>query len=88
MVWRVTLPDQSPVNITYDSSSILHAVNNLNYFIDASLIRFQSDAYVESTLMIVLQSNISADQTKLECVISNLGNDSVVVSVNSSGIIQ
>ena len=88
LVWRVTLPNQSPLNITYDSSSVLYAVNNLNHFIDASLIRFDSDEYVESTLRIILQSNISADQTKLECIVNNLGNDSVSVSVNSSGMIQ
>ena len=88
LVWRVTLPNQSPLNITYDSSSVLHAVNSLNHFINVSLIRFESDEYVESTLAIVLQSNISADQTKLECIIHNLGNDSISLSVNSSGMIQ
>ncbi len=74
-----------PINITYDNTSTLDDVNNLNSFITTSLDQYRNDEYAESTLQLTLQANVPTNQTKLECTIGNIGNDSVFKFVNSSG---
>lgn len=85
LTWRVILPGHIPINITYDNTSDNNSVDNLNSVIITSLTEYISNEYIESTLILTLQANVSTNQTKLDCLIKGLGNESAVVFVNSSG---
>ncbi len=86
LIWRVTLPGRIPINITYDSTSTLNDVDNLKSFISTSLDSLISDEYIESTLWVIVQVDIPANQTELECITGDLGIDSVSIFVNASGM--
>lgn len=85
LTWLVKFPGQPPMNITYDISSSLRNIDILNSAISTSLERFESDKYIESTLEVMLRANLPTNQTKIDCTINDLGNDSVLVNVNSTG---
>ena len=82
--WRVTLPGQMPVNVTYDATSSMSA-DHLNKYITTELTAFESDVYAGSLLLLTLQADSDANQTIVECLIVDLANDSLNVYVNSSG---
>ena len=46
-----------------------------------------NDKYVESSLNITVVPDVSINQTKIECLIDQLGYDTVNVPVNISGIL-
>ena len=81
LTWRVTIPEQMPVNITY--SDMTDSVTNLTSYISTSVTGFQSDQYIHSYLEITVQPNISS-QIMLECFIADLGNDTSIVFINAS----
>ena len=81
LTWHIVVPGQIPINITYTNIS---ARNNLDVYIASSVTAFQNDEFIHSTLEITVYPNISTDQIVLACSIDDLGNDSIVVHVNSS----
>ena len=81
----MTLPGQAPINITYHDSSNLNSVNDFDDFITTRLEQYTSDEYIESTLNMTVVANVLMNQTQLECLIEDLGNDSVHVLVKKSG---
>ena len=83
LTWRVTLPGQMPINITY--SNITNDLTNLNMYTTTSLTEFQDDKYVHSTLEITVHLDIPRDFITLECLIGDLGNDTVSTRANISG---
>ena len=87
LIWRVTLPDQEPVNVTYDHKSRRDESHSLNTFINTTLANFVADEYIESILYMTVVADIPINQTKLECLIGHLGNDTIYVPVNISGIV-
>ena len=76
-----------PTNITYDNSS--EANNELKLhpfeFITTVLTEYRSDEYIASTLTLLVQANVSTHQASIDCFIRGLANDSVDVTINSSG---
>ena len=46
-----------------------------------------NDKYVESSLNITVVANVPINQTKIECIIDQLGYDTLYVPVNISGIL-
>ncbi len=85
LTWRVTLPaGQIPINITYYSMTALDNSTSLNSYITTSLTGFRSDEFIHSTLEVSLQPGIPTDQIILECSIDDLGNDTIIVRINSS----
>ena len=87
LIWRVTVPDLEPINITYNHTSKRDESNTLNTFISTTLTNFREDEYIESILYITVVADVPINQTKLECLIGHLGNDTVYVPVNISGIV-
>ncbi len=87
LLWRVTLPSPGsmPISITYDDTSRLNDVDNLNSFIRTSLLALESEEYISSTLDLELQADISINLTIVDCIFSGIVNDSITVLVNSSG---
>lgn len=85
LTWRITLPGQVPRNITYYDNTSDNSVDSLNSLTSTLLAEYIGNEYVESTLILTLQANISANQTVLWCGIGDLGYDSIVVTTNSSG---
>ncbi len=72
-----------PINITFSNTT--DRFDRLPNFFHTSLTGFMSEEYIESILQLTLQAGIPANQTKLECIIEGLGNDSIQIFVNSSG---
>ena len=85
-MWRVILPGQTPINITYDNTSSM-SIDSINSFITTSLTQYVRDVYVESVFQLKVQAGIITNQTVLECFIADLGSDITYIFVNSSGTI-
>lgn len=85
LIWRVNVPGQVPINITYDNISSLYEVDFFNNIISTSLQAFESDNYIESTLELTLSRSVSTNRTRVGCIIDSLGNDSILVTIDSKG---
>ncbi len=83
LTWRVTLPGQTPFNVTYDGE--FGNRTSLNSYISTSLTGFRSDEFIHSTLEVTVQPDIPTDQIMLECSIGDLGNQITTVLINTSG---
>ena len=84
LIWRVTVPGQMPINITYDSSfNTTNRENVLNHFVLSSLTLFDAEN-VESTIEFTVPLNVSLNQTALECFIEGLGSEIDMINVNIS----
>ena len=85
LTWRVVLPTGTILNITYDNTSLINDLYPLNSFISSSLTGFMNDKYAESSLNITVVAEVPINQTKVECLIDQLGNETVYAPVNISG---
>ena len=86
LTWRVVLPTGTILNITYNNTSLINDLYPLNSFISSSLTGFMKDKYAESSLNITVVADVLINQTKIECLINQLDNDTVYVPVNRSGM--
>lgn len=84
LIWHITFPGLTPINIIYNDTSIHSNTSVLDGFVTASITRFIRDEYIESTLEITLQPNASQEHLLLQCFIEELGNDSTEILINSS----
>lgn len=84
LIWRITLPGETPVDISYYNGTFFDDTAGLNGFLTSSLTEYTSNEYIESILEITVQANSSTDQLMLQCLIEGLGNDSSYVLINSS----
>ena len=85
LTWRVTLPTGMIVDITHDNTSSINDLYLLNNFTTSILTRFMNNQYIESSLNITVLDIFLINQTKIECLIGQLDNDTVRVSVDTSG---
>ena len=86
LTWRVILPGQQPLNITYHGTSNYNDVDFLNDFVTTSLTQFTNDQYIESMLTFIVSNDISTNWTvRLECLIEDLNSTMVYVTINLSG---
>ncbi len=80
LTWRVTLPGDITLNLTFYAISNL---TSLNGYI-ATAATSMSDEYIESILWVTLQPDILMDQITLECLTESLENATAFVNVNTS----
>ena len=91
LTWTVTFLDFTTISITYNSTSELNQINNLDMNITSTLISV-TDEHLESLLMLTLVKDVDMDGILVECSIrdifldTNLDNNSVFVEVNTSGM--
>ena len=82
LTWSITIPEQMPINITYESASDTEGQTNmLNDFI-TTVLSNTDNGYIESTLAFRVQVSTSFNQALLECFIEGLGNDTIIVLVD------
>ena len=81
LTWRVTIPEQMPVEITY--SNLSTSATPLTSYISTSVTGFQSEQYIHSYLEITVHLNIPTE-IMLECFMTDLGNDTEIVLINTS----
>ena len=81
LTWRVTLPGEIPISITYPNPSI--SFNST--YITTSLTGFRSDEFIHSTLEVSLQPDILTEEIMIECSIGDLGNDTAIIDITESG---
>ena len=85
LIWTVTIPGQTPVTITYNTSSELGNSAVLRMGIKAIMTSLVGE-YIESTLTLTITGDFSLDGTEIQCSSGNLNSDIVEISVNTSGI--
>ena len=88
--WKVTFPGLMPISFTYNSSSSLYKIDNLDMNISVTLTDFittnlLNEIYMESVLTLTVFKNITMNNTKLECSIADLQSVTVTVFINTSG---
>ena len=91
--WKVTFPGLMPIGFTYNSSSSLYKVDNLDMNISVTLTDFTTtnqteyvnEIYMESILTLTVLRNITMNNTKLECSIADLHSITLTVFINTSG---
>ncbi len=88
LTWTITLPDNMPIVITYDSTSILYESNYSDESVTTILTEFRSDEYIESVMTVTLLRNVSVNDSRIECNIADLSSDSILVLVVASGNFQ
>ena len=86
LTWRVTLPGQTAINITYDNTSSLNTEDNLAINVITTLTEFTIDEYIESTIVFRVLSDVAMNQTKLDCVSEDLDEETLFVFVNTTGM--
>ena len=86
LIWRVTFPGLSPVNITYDSSSTLYNTDNLPMNLSAILTKYRNEECIESLIVLTVLRNVTMNNTKVECIIADLDYETTIVFVNTSGL--
>ena len=92
--WKVTFPGLMPISFTYNSSSSLYKIDNLDMNISVTLTDFTTtnlteyvhEEHIESILTLTVLKNITINKIKLECSIADLHNDTVTVYINTSGM--
>ena len=86
LTWHIAFPGLAPINITYDNSSLINAMDYLGLNVSATLLRYIPDQYIESVIKFTLLKNVTMNGTLLECSVSpSLDNDTTFVLVNTSG---
>lgn len=83
LTWRVTLPGQMPISITYSNITNDRAV--LTSHITTSVTRFQGDEYIDSTLKVTVYPGLPTDQILLECSTDGFGTEAINVLISTSG---
>ena len=86
LTWRVTLPGEAPMVMTYDGSSSLNTVDNLGMDISTILTSYMSDQYIASSITLTILRGVPMNGSLLECFTERLDDDSDTIYVNSSGI--
>ena len=93
LTWTVTFPGLQPIYFTYNSTSPTYETDYLNMNISVTLrgyhatatSEFVNEAYIESVLTFTVLKNVTMNETKLECSIADLHNDTALLFINSSG---
>ena len=57
-----------PIDITYDNTSNLNTVDNLNFSITTTLNSYITDEYIESTIVFTVLRDVVMNETELECI--------------------
>ena len=83
LTWRVTLPGSMAINITYHDISFNNSRLN-STIVETALLKYVEDEYIESVLTLTVPVDLVANQTIVECFITDLGYDSTVIFVNIS----
>ena len=65
LTWRVTLPGQMPLDVTYDNTSNLNTVDNLGFNITTILTNYTRDEYIKSTIVFVVLRDVVMNQTEV-----------------------
>ena len=82
LTWRVTLPGEISISTTYPNANINRS--RLSSYITTSLTGFRSDEFIHSVLEVAVYPDIPTDQIIVQCSISDLSNDTIIVAINKS----
>ena len=80
LTWIITLPNEfAPINITYNSTSLLNQRDQLDIYVNSTLTEYTHDQYIETLITFTLFEDVDINGTELQCRSSDL--DSVIVEV-------
>ncbi len=85
LTWMITVPDNMPIVIAYDSTSMLNENNYFDESITTILTDYRSDEYIESVITVTFLGNVSLNESRIECRIADLSSDSMLVPFVTSG---
>ena len=87
LIWTLTLPEQTPISITYDSMSNLDRLNYLIMNVITMLTEYRMNEYIESILTLTISQNYFLNGSRVECGISTTTSESTQVVINALGIL-
>ena len=87
LTWHVTLPGMTPVNITYDNTSVLTVDTNHGNNITTTLMEFVMDTFIQSSIVFTVLRDVNLNQAVLECTSGDLDSYITTLFVSISGII-
>lgn len=85
-MWRVTIFEQMPVSIEYNSTSSLQSLEVLDMNITSRLTNFLEGQYIESLLYFSLTRSTPLNQTLVECISADLDIDAVIIESDFLGM--
>lgn len=85
LMWFVTIPGETTLNVTYDKTSSRNSINHLGVNITTTLSKFVDEEYIESTLLLTVLDAPSINGTIVECRSTQLDGEITMVYVNKSG---
>ena len=85
LTWIVTIPEQIPLSITYDTGSRLNGVEKLSTNITTSLNTIISEEYIESMITLTVLNAPNLNGSLLECKSADLDQEMEVLYINKSG---
>ncbi len=85
LIWIITFPGLMPISIVYDNTSLLNTMNELGMNVSSRITAFESDEYIESELEFTVLRDVLQNGAILECILADLDNKTVSISVNISG---
>ena len=81
--WSVQIPNQKPIMIAYNDTTLKGVVDMPDMNIRATLVEVR-EGLIQSVLTLVVMSS-SMNMTRVDCYIPNLSFDTVTVLINISG---
>ena len=85
LTWTVTFPGESPIEISYNGSSIVNETHFLDKNVTAILSKYTTNEFVESVILLTVLSGVYINGTTIECSSEDLDSKAVDVLVNASG---
>ncbi len=87
LIWRVTVPGLTTMNITHDNISDPNTIYDLGMNISSFMTNFMNGS-IESIIVLTMPRDIPMNGTKLECATENLQSYSETLIFHQSGIEQ
>ena len=88
LTWTVTFPGESPIQISYNNSSILNETDFLDGNVTAILSNYATDKLVESVIILTVLKSVYMNGTTIECNSEDLDTKEVNILINTSGILK
>lgn len=85
LTWTITLPERQPISLTFNNSSVLD-IGGISIVV--SLTNYTRGAGLDSVITLTVLRNASVNGTEIECGSANLDNETVIVFINTSGMIM
>lgn len=85
LTWRITLPGQTPIEMTYDNTSSFNTIDYLGINISTTLTVYDRESAAESIITLTVLNSALINGTELKCRSADLDSVTTNIYVNKSG---